>query len=158
KLIDAGTTNHAALAIFYRNSRYPETCRGDTRALMASVELGVKRVQEIAQRFGNDILADALAQLLARTETLVRRKLGETFPVGTHRFTDTIDSDGHGTGPLRIRFALTRTEDDRFIFDATETDDQSLGPVNYLMNPDVPGMALGLYFLGGDPRQVCNAG
>jgi N-methylhydantoinase B len=26
------------------------------------------------------------------------------------------------------------------------------------MNPGVPGMALGLYFLGGDPAQVCNAG
>jgi N-methylhydantoinase B len=30
--------------------------------------------------------------------------------------------------------------------------------VNFLMNPDVPGMALGLLFLGGDAAQVCNAG
>jgi len=125
---------------------------------MGSVELGVKRMQEIAARFGTDTLADALAQLLARTEALVRRRLRETFPVGTHRFTDAIDTDGHGSGKLSIRFALTRTPDDRFIFDATETDDQSPGPVNFLMNRDVPGMALGLYFLGGDPTQVCNAG
>jgi N-methylhydantoinase B len=158
KLIDRGETNTAALEIFYRNSRYPATCRGDTRALMASVELGVKRMQEIIGRFTPDVVEDALAQLLARTETLVRQKLRETFPVGTHRFTDAIDSDGHGTGPLHIRFALTRTEDDRFIFDASETDDQAPGPVNYLMNRDVPGTALGLYFLGGDPAQVCNAG
>ena len=158
KLIDRGVTNTAALAIFYRNSRYPETCRGDTRALMASVELGVRRMGEVVIRFGADMLADALAQLLARTENLVRQRLRETFPVGTHRFTDAIDSDGHGTGPLHIRFALTRTPDDRFIFDASETDDQAPGPVNFLMNRDVPGMALGLYFLGGDPTQVCNAG
>jgi N-methylhydantoinase B len=158
RLINAGVTNEAALAIFYRNSRYPATARGDTRALMASVDLGVRRMGEMIVRFSADILADALAQLLARTEALVRRKLRETFPVGTHRFTDAIDSDGHGNGPFRIRFALTRTPDDRFIFDATETDDQSKGPVNYLMNRDVPGMALGLSFLGGDPTQVCNAG
>jgi N-methylhydantoinase B len=158
KLIEAGVTNTATLAIFYRNSRYPETCRGDTRALMASVDLGVRRMGEVVVRFGADMLADALAQLLARTETLVRQRLRETFPVGTHRFTDAIDSDGHGTGPLHIRFALTRTEDDRFIFDASDTDDQAPGPVNFLMNRDVPGMALGLYFLGGDPTQVCNAG
>ncbi|OYV25741.1 MAG: phosphatidylserine decarboxylase [Acidocella sp. 20-63-7] len=93
-----------------------------------------------------------------RTETLVRQRLRETFPVGTHRFTDAIDSDGHGTGPLHIRFALTRTPDDRFIFDASETDDQAPGPVNYLMNRDVPGTAFALYFLGGDPSQVVNAG
>ena len=158
RLIDAGRTNETALAIFYRNSRQPEACRGDTAALMASVALGVRRMTEVADRFGAGRLQDALAQLLARTETLVRRRLRETFPVGTHRFTDSIDGDGHGSGPLHIRFALTRTGDDRFIFDASETDDQAPGPVNFLMNPDVPGMALGLYFLGGDPAEVCNAG
>ena len=158
KLIDRGITNTATLEIFYRNSRYPETCRGDTRALMASVDLGVRRMREMIERFSPDVLEDALRQLLSRTETLVRRKLKETFPVGTHRFTDAIDSDGHGTGPLHIRFALTRTADDRFIFDASETDDQAPGPVNYLMNKDVPGTAFALYFLGGDASQVCNAG
>ena len=117
------------------------------RALMASVELGVRRVEEIVARFGADVVADALRQLLARTRNLVRAKLAETFAYGTHRFTDAIDSDGHGNGPFHIRFALTRERgqdgEDRFIFDATETDDQSPGPVNLLMNPGVPGMALG---------------
>ena len=158
KLIDQGVTNEATLEIFYRNSRYPATCRGDTRALMASVELGIRRMDEIAGRFGPDILADALQQLFERTRTLVRQRLKETFPVGTHRFTDALDTDGHGSGPVRIRFALTRTPEDRFILDASESDDQTKGPVNFLMNRDVPGMALGLYFIGGDPAQVCNAG
>ncbi|HET6182247.1 MAG TPA: hydantoinase B/oxoprolinase family protein [Acetobacteraceae bacterium] len=162
KLIDRGATNEAALAIFHRNSRFPEQSLGDMRALMASVQLGVRRVDEILVRFGPEIVADGLRQLLARTRRLVRARLAETFPHGTHRFTDAIDSDGHGNGPFRLRFALTRERgadgEDRFIFDATETDDQAPGPVNFLMNPDVPGMALGLYYLGGDPAQVCNAG
>ena len=162
KLIDAGRTNEAALNIFHRNSRFPDQSLGDMRALMASNALGVRRVQEILERFGADVVADALDKLLARTRRLVRAKLAETFDYGTHRFTDAIDSDGHGNGPFRIRFALTRQRgadgEDRFIFDATQTDDQAPGPVNFLMNPGVPGMALGLYYLGGDPAQVCNAG
>lgn len=162
KLIDAGRTNEAALAIFHRNSRFPTQSLGDMRALMASNTLGVKRVEEILTRFGADVVTDALRQLLARTRQLVRAKLAETFGYGTHRFADAIDADGHGHGPFRIRFALTREQgsdgEDRFIFDATETDDQAVGPVNFLMNPGVPGMALGLYYLGGDPGQVCNAG
>ncbi|MGX9963416.1 hydantoinase B/oxoprolinase family protein [Roseomonas sp. F4] len=158
RLIREGEINQAALAIFYRNSRYPEQAQGDARALMASVELGVLRMREVAARFGAPVLADALRQLLDRTRTTVRDRLRGTFPVGTHRFTDRIDGDGHGSGTLRLRFALTRTDEDRFILDATETDDQSPGPVNFLMNPDVPGMALGLYFLGGDATQVVNAG
>ena len=158
RLVAAGAVNDAALEIFHRNSRYPDQSRGDTGALMASVALGVRRTEEIAARFGADTLADALRQLLARTEATVRRRLAETFPVGTHRFTDRIDSDGHGNGPFRITFAMTRTPDDRYILDTSDTDDQAPGPVNFLMNTDVPGTALGLFFLGADPSQVCNAG
>ncbi len=162
KLVDQGRINEATLSIFHRNSRFPDQSEGDMRALMASVELGAKRVGEILDRFGADVVADAFAQLLARTRRLVRSRLAETFDYGTHRFTDAIDADGHGNGPFKMRFALTREKaadgDDRFIFDATESDDQAPGPVNYLMNRGVPGMALGLFYLGGDPAQVCNAG
>lgn len=158
RLATAGVVNEAALEIFHRNSRYPDQSRGDTSALMASVALGVRRTVEILDRFGPAIVADALRQLLDRTRTLVRSRLCETFPPGTHRFTDVIDSDGHGNGPFRIRLAMTRTAEDRFILDATATDDQAPGPVNFLMNSHVPGTALGLFFLGADPAQVCNAG
>jgi len=158
RLMRGGETNEALLEVFWRNGRYPMQSQGDTRALMAAVRLGEKRLEEIAQRFGPDVLADALAQLLSRTETVVRDKLRATFPVGVTRFTDAIDSDGQGNGPFRLRLALTRMEDDRFILDTTETDDQAAGPVNLLMHPDVPGMALGLYFLQGEQGQVLNAG
>jgi N-methylhydantoinase B len=158
RLVEEGRVNDAALRIFFRNSRWPLAAQADLRALMASVGLGAARMAEIATRFGNAVLADALRQLLGRTEDRIREGLRAAFPVGTHRFTDRIDGDGKGSGPLALRFAMTRTPDDRFIFDATETDDQSPGPVNYLMNRDVPGMALGLFLLGGDPTQVTNAG
>ncbi|MEM6761803.1 MAG: hydantoinase B/oxoprolinase family protein [Pseudomonadota bacterium] len=162
KLIDTGTLNEAALQIFHRNSRYPAQSEGDMSALMASVRLGTQRMVEASERFGADILSDALAQLLARTRRTVRSRLEATFDYGTHHFTDVIDTDGHGNGPFRLRFSLTREKtesgEDRFIFDATETDDQAPGPVNLLMNRSIPGMALGLFYLGGDPGQVCNAG
>lgn len=162
KLIEAGVVNDAALAIFHRNSRFPAQSEGDMSALMASVRLGAQRMTEASDRFGAAVLEDALAQLLDRTRRLVRRKLAETFDYGTHRFTDAIDSDGHGNGPFHLRFAIIREKGpdgaDRFIFDATETDDQAPGPVNLLMNRSIPGMALGLFYLGGEPGQVCNAG
>jgi N-methylhydantoinase B len=161
KLLDRGVLNEGALSIFHRNSRYPEQSAGDMSALMAAVELGAKRVTEIIERFSADVFADGLAQLLTRTRNLVRSKLAETFGYGRHSFTDRIDKDGHGGGPYALRFSLTREKsagEDRFIFDASETDDQAAGPVNFLMNPGVPGMALGLFYLGGDASQVCNAG
>ncbi|MET1412018.1 hydantoinase B/oxoprolinase family protein [Roseibium sp. HPY-6] len=162
KMIEAGQVNQAVLDIFHRNSRYPDQSIGDMRALMASVDLGVRRVGEILDRFGPAIMEDALAQLLQRTRKLVRGKLAESFDYGTHTFTDAIDTDGHGNGPFHMRFSLTRSQgengEDVYSFDARESDDQAPGPINYLMNTGVPGMALGLFYLGGDPSQVCNAG
>ena len=134
--------NEAALAIFHRNSRFPDQSNGDMRALMASVELGVKRVGEILDRFGPDVVADAFAQLLARTRRLVRTRLAETFDYGTHRFTDAIDADGHGNGPFKIRFALTREKGSGWRgplhLRCYGTDDQAPGPVNL---PDESGRA-----------------
>jgi len=140
KLVDGGVTNEATLKIFFRNSRFPEQNVGDMRALMASAAVGVKRIEEIVGRFGADVVADALNQLVARTRKLVRNQARRDLRLRTHRFTDAIDSDGHGNGPFHLRLALTRERganggDDRFIFDATATDDQSPGPVNLLLNP-----------------------
>src|SRR5471030_2718172 len=67
RLIAAGTLNEAALEIFHRNSRYPEQSRGDTRALMATVDLGVRRIGEVLERFGRDTVTEAFARLFART-------------------------------------------------------------------------------------------
>lgn len=158
RLVRDGATNEDLLRTFWRNSRFPTQSQGDTRALMAAVRLGERRLGEMAGRFGAGVLADAFRQLLARTEATVRAGLAAIFPVGTTRFADTIDSDGHGNGPFTLRLSLTRTVDDRFVFDATETDDQAPGPVNLLMHPDVPGMALGLYVLQAQHGQVLNAG
>ncbi|SOH94318.1 N-methylhydantoinase B [Monaibacterium marinum] len=162
KMIDAGVVNETALDIFHRNSRYPAQSEGDMAALTAAVKLGVDRVAEIVARYSADIVSNALSQLLERTRKLVRSQLAENFDYGTYRFADQIDSDGHGNGPFSLRFAITREKgadgEDRFIFDATESDDQAPGPVNLIMNKGVAGMALGLFYLGGDPAQVCNAG
>ncbi|MGE0725348.1 MAG: hydantoinase B/oxoprolinase family protein [Alphaproteobacteria bacterium] len=154
-----GVTNEAALRIFWRNGRFPGQAQGDTRALMACVRLGERRMGEILARFGPDVVGDAFRQLLTRTEETVRGWLRDLLPQGgVVSMTDAIDSDGHGNGPLHIRLTLSRTPDDRFILDTTASDDQAVGPVNFLMHPDVPAMALGLYVIKGRPGQVLNAG
>ena len=163
KLIDAGTTNEATLKIFFRNSRFPEQNMGDMRALMASggarreAHRGDRRPLRRRRAWPTRCASSSRAPA-----SWCATKLAETFDYGTHRFTDAIDSDGHGNGPFHLRLALTRETrpdgEDQFIFDATATDDQSPGPVNLLLNPDVPGTALSMFYLGGDPAQVCNAG
>ncbi|MBI3710242.1 MAG: hydantoinase B/oxoprolinase family protein [Proteobacteria bacterium] len=152
-----GAFNEEALRIFYRNSRFPAMVQGDTRASVAAVRLGEKRLVELIQRFGREVVADAFRRLIAQTEAAVTARLRAAFPPGTYRFTDTIDRDGQGNGPFKVRLKMVVTAD-RVVLDTSESDDQAPGPINFLMHPTVPKAILGFYFLGADPTLVFNAG
>ncbi|MFL5171761.1 MAG: hydantoinase B/oxoprolinase family protein [Microvirga sp.] len=144
------------LRLFFRNSRFPEMVRGDTRASIAAIRLGERRLVELFERFGRAKVADTFAALLDETERELRAKLRALLPLGEHRFTDRVDSDGHGTGPIRLRYRLDVTAE-RITLDTSESDDQVKGPVNFLMSPPVPAMVFGSYLLG-EGFSLLNAG
>jgi N-methylhydantoinase B len=145
------------LRMFFRNSRFPEMVKGDTRASLAAIRLGERRLSELFGRFGRARTTAAFDTLLAQTEAELRAKLRALVPDGEYRFTDRIDGDGHGSGPIRLRYKLTVTPD-KIALDATESDDQAKGPVNFLMASAVPAMALGSYLLGSGATTMLNGG
>jgi N-methylhydantoinase B len=157
RLVRDGVVNEDLLRVFYRNSRFPGMLQGDTRASIAAVRLGERRLIELAQRFGPARLADAFSQLIDRTEQVVRARLRAAFPPGCYRFTETIDQDGHGNGPFKLRFELA-SDGNHITLDGSASDDQAPGPINFLMNPAVPRAILGMYFLAADPTLILNAG
>src|SRR4051812_10196380 len=145
------------LRLFFRNSRFPEMVKGDTRASLAAIRLGERRLSELFERFGRAKTVVAFDTLLAQTEQELRSKLRSLVPEGEYGFTDRIDGDGHGSGTIRLRYKLSVTAD-RIALDATESDDQAKGPVNFLMASAVPAMALGSYLLGGGTSTMLNGG
>jgi len=157
RVVREGVVNDEALRIFYRNSRYPKMVQGDTRASIAAVRLGERRMAELFGRFGAGVVADAFRQLLERTEAVARGKLRQIFKPGTYRFTEPVDSDGHGNGPFHIRFTMT-AENGHLTLDASDSDDQSPGPINFLMPQAVPRAIFGMYSLVNEPGAMLNAG
>ena len=157
RLMRDGVFNEETLRIFYRNSRFPEMIKGDTRAAVAAVRLGERRLGELFERFGKGRMVDALRQLIERSEKTMRERLRALVKPGEYRFTDMIDSDGQGNGPIRMRYKLT-VDADRIVLDCSDSDDQTPGPVNFLMAPQVPSTVFGLYLLGGDPEHLLNDG
>ncbi|MBN8956510.1 MAG: hydantoinase B/oxoprolinase family protein [Rhizobiales bacterium] len=142
-----GVVVEELLRLFYRNSRFPEMVKGDTRASIAAIRLGERRLEELFQRFGRAATLAAFNALISDTEQQLRAKLRALLPEGEHRFTDRVDSDGHGNGPIKLRYKLNVTPD-AISLDATESDDQVRGPVNFLMAPEVPAMVFASYLLG----------
>ena len=157
RLYAAGAFNEDAFRIFQRNSRYPDMVLGDTRASVAAVRLGERRILEIFNRYGREQVIGVFIALIAETEAIFRRRLAEVFRDGSYGFADYVDSDGHGNGPFGVRLELN-SQGKRFFIDTTKSDDQAKGPINYLMHPDVPSMILGIYLLAGERDSMLNKG
>jgi N-methylhydantoinase B len=158
RLFREGVANEEALRIFERNTRFPVTVRGDMRALVAALRLGERRLVELIGRFGHGPVAAAFTQIQDRSERRARKLLKETFRPGTYEFEDYVDNDGAGGGPYAINVRLDITDEGKVIVDTTKTADQAAGPVNYIMNPVVPSLILGIYLTSRDPLQPLNDG
>ncbi len=157
RLYREGVLNQELLNVFTRNSRFPDMARGDVRASIAAVRLAERRIEELFDRFSAPTLDATFETLIGQTETAVRDGFREIFGIGSYQFADRLDTDGHGTGPITVRLSLSSSETG-IVLDATESDDQVRGPVNFLMHPSVPKMIFGIYLLSKDPSLVLNEG
>ncbi|HTZ34913.1 MAG TPA: hydantoinase B/oxoprolinase family protein [Stellaceae bacterium] len=152
-----GQFNDDLLRVFARNSRFPAMVQGDTRASIAAIRLGERRLAELFARFGRERMRDAFAQLVERTRAAVRQRFRALIPPGEYRFADALDSDGQGHGPVTLRYRLT-VDAERIELDTTDSDDQVPGPVNFLMSPSVPAAVFASYLLGEGAEHLINAG
>ena len=157
RLQHQGRRNEDLQYLFERNSRYPQMVRGDIRASIAAVALGERRLSELFDRFGLDVTLSGLDQAIDRTAELMIKKLRELFADGEYSFTETVATDGKGNGPFNISMTLSVTPD-RVVLDATATDDQAVGPINYLMHEGTPASTLGRYLLSLVPEARANHG
>lgn len=157
RLYREGVLNEELLRVFARNSRFPQMLKGDTRALVAAVKLGERRFIELFERFGRTVVLDAFDRLNRQTEVAVRQRLTAVFKTGRYDFADVLETDGHGNGPYTIRIGI-ESNGNHIAFDATASDDQAPGPINWIVHPAVPRMIFGIYFAGGDPSLMLNEG
>lgn len=125
----AGEYNETLVAILRQNSRLPDTLMGDLNAQLAACTVGVRRLQELAQRYGAEFVMAVFEELLERSETMTRQALA-TIPAGTYRYVDYLDNDGIDLEtPVRIEVAVT-VRDGTIEFDLAGTDPQLRGPLN----------------------------
>jgi N-methylhydantoinase B len=157
RIYKEGVLNDEAFRIFLANTRFPDIMRNDIRAIMAAAQLGERRVIELCRRFGTRTVTDAFLAMREQTARFVRRAVMDLVPDGSYRFEGAIDNDGVSGQPRWIRLTLSH-QDGRLVLDARDTDDQTRGPINFLMHHSVPKFSLALYLLAGEPSLMHNAG
>jgi N-methylhydantoinase B len=146
------------LELILHNCRLPHWNRSDFNAIVAAVRTAEKRVIELADRFGDDILYSALEDLLDRNKRAMAKLIKDTVPTKKQVFEDYLCDDGLGMGPYKIRCAMWR-EGNKVIFDFEGTDPQSIGSVNFLLNEEMFKMFCGVYMIMVfDPQIMFNDG
>ena len=128
KLFDQGEMRQDVVDILLANSRMPRYSYGDLNAQLGALELGETRLHELLDDFGDDVIADAMAEINARAGAQMRDLIGE-IPDGTYAFEDNLDNDGISDAPLRIALNLT-VKGDRLILDFTGSAPCCAGPMN----------------------------
>src|SRR5919109_499845 len=157
RIYRAGQLNDEAYRMFLRNSRLPAMVEGDTKAMMASCRLAETRLLELLQRYGYDAVSEAFETIIAHTTERTRGLFHDLIPQGTYTFHDYLDDDGIEGRPYRVELTLCR-EGDQVRLDATKSDDQARGPINYITNRGLLQIAYGRYLLALDPSLDVNEG
>jgi N-methylhydantoinase B len=158
KLYRRGELQPDIIKIAAHQSRMPEWFKADLHAIVASCRVGGRRVIELCARFGADVLAAAMDELLARNHRamahLIKTSIGEA-PVS---FEDYVCDDGRGAGPFKIKCTMWK-ENDKVILDFSGTDPQSDSSINFYLNENMFKMFFGIYMvMVFDPQVMFNDG
>ena len=157
KIVDAGRLNDEAYRIILRNSRYPDLLEGDSRALMAAASRAQERLLEMFQRFGKDTMRAAIAQDQADTARLVRDKTLELIPEGDYTVRDYMDHAGVSERWHSFHLKLSRRGEE-ILLDATQSDDQADGSINFIASDGALKAYFGQYFHQFDTSLLANHG
>ena len=134
RLYSRATPNVDLIRVIVRNSRLPDSLRGDLDAEVAACRMGAERIADVFQRYGRDTVEAAFEAILARTTTVFQSELLSKIPEGTYVWEDYAEHDG--VDPPRLhaqRITLSRSGE-RLIIDFAGTSAQARGPINHAGN------------------------
>ena len=128
RLFKEGEMDTEIYAIICSNIRVASQRIGDVQAQAAALMVGEERLAALMDRYGDDTVTEAIAELRRRAATQMRAFIAE-IPEGRHEATAWIDSDGVVNEPLAIRLAVTR-QGPALTFDFAGSSAPCAGPMN----------------------------
>ncbi len=128
KLFKKGVLDREIYSIITSNIRVADQRIGDVKAQEAALRIGEERLGALLDRYGDETVRAAIAELRARAEAEMRARLAE-IPDGEYRSVAWIDSDGVVDEPLAIRLRIVKAEG-RLVFDFAGSSPPCRGPMN----------------------------
>jgi len=132
RLYQGGVLQDDILRLLLLNMRLPDERKGDLNAQIAAIRLGSKRLGEVMDRIGADVLTQTFSEIVSRTHSRMRAAISR-LPDGEYTFEDVMDDDGAGTENILIALTI-RKKDTQIVFDFKGTAAQVLGNFNLTLN------------------------
>jgi N-methylhydantoinase B len=131
KLYKRGRLDPEIYAIITSNIRVAEQRIGDIKAQAAALEVGKERLFQILDRYGDDTVTEAIAELRRRAAAQMRAHIA-AIPDGIYRSKAFVDSDGVVDEPLSIALAIEKAGD-TLTFDFSGSSPPCAGPMNSVL-------------------------
>ncbi|HEV7253965.1 MAG TPA: hydantoinase B/oxoprolinase family protein [Mesorhizobium sp.] len=128
KLFKRGAMDQEIFSIISSNIRVADQRIGDIRAQAAALAVGEERLHALLDRYGDELVEDAVAELRRRAASAMRAHIA-ALPDGAFRAQAFVDSDGVVDAPLRIALAVEK-DGENLRFDFSGSSPPCLGPMN----------------------------
>ncbi len=135
KLFRGGELQQDVVDILQANSRLPGSLYGDLNGQINALELGIRRMNDLLDEYGDGLVSLALAELRNRAAKLMAANISD-LPDGTYSAEDFLDNDGIRDEPLKIALDLT-IKGDQMVLDFSRSSDACAGPVNIALSTAV---------------------
>ena len=128
KLVKGGEIVDDVFRLVLAQIRSKRETAGDFRAQVASNLTGIRRVNEIIDRFGMDEFLRYVDEIVDYTSRRTRAEI-EKLPKGVYTAAGSVDNDGFTDKPVQLRVKVT-IDDSGVHFDTTGSEPQRRAPVN----------------------------
>ena len=131
RLFKQGVMDEEIYAIICSNIRVAEQRIGDVKAQAAALLAGEARLDVLLDRYGDDVVSAAIAELRVRAAAQMRASIA-AIPDGRYCASAYVDSDGVVDAPLEIRLAVTKAGEG-LEFDFSGSSPPCAGPMNSVL-------------------------
>ncbi len=128
KLMQGGEYNQDVWRIILTNHRTPRNTWGDFHAMIGSLNVGERRMQQVIDRYGLDYVREGARELMDYSERRLRAEIAE-LPDGEYFHEMWVEDDGVTDRPFPVRVTVV-VRGDEVIADFTGSSPQVRGPMN----------------------------
>lgn len=129
KVMKGGVWDDDVMQIITDNIRSPESSLGDLRAAIAACRLGERRLVELAERYGMDVVTACIAEMRDQSERLSRDQVSRIAD-GEYRASAWMDDDGQDIDKHVTLDILVVVEGEELTVDFSDIAEQVKGPLN----------------------------